>query len=59
MAMKLDQTWQAGIGWGVLLTILTVGGVWLAVRMASTAALGLGVLGWVVFMAWLEKGVTK
>jgi hypothetical protein len=57
--MALDQTWQVGLGWGLLLTILTVLGVWLGVQQGSTMPLGLGVLGWLAFMGWLEKGVTK
>jgi hypothetical protein len=59
LAPKLDQTWQTGLAWGVILTLLTVGGVWLAARSNTTAALGLGVLGWILFMLWLEKGVAK
>lgn len=62
MAMTLDKTWQVGIGWGVLLTLLTVAGVWLAAHTPGamgTAPLILGVLGWLAFMGWLEKGVTK
>ncbi|HEV8361273.1 MAG TPA: hypothetical protein VGR28_12545 [Candidatus Thermoplasmatota archaeon] len=55
----LDKTWQVGLGWGIVLTALTVGGVWLAARSGSTAPIGLGVLGWILFVLWLEKGVPK
>lgn len=56
---RLDQTWQVGLGWGILLTILTIAGVWYAFRGGSNAAMLLPILGWVGFVAWLEKGVTK
>lgn len=64
-SVTLDPTWQVGIGWGIVIILLTVGGVWLGVAWAAqgssmaTAPLVLGVLGWVAFLGWLEKGVTK
>lgn len=56
---RLDATWRVGLASGVLIALLTIVGVWLAARGGNTAPLGLGVLGWLVFMGWLEKGVTK
>lgn len=58
-SIKLDPTWQVGIGWGVVIVALTVAGIYVGVRMDSTTATGLGILGWLGFLAWLEKGVTK
>lgn len=60
MALTMpDQTWQVGLGWGIVITALTVAGVWYAVRAGSMMFTGLGVVGWLLLMAWLEKGVTK
>lgn len=58
-SIKLDPTWQVGLGWGVLIIILTVAGVWLGVTGGTMMYTGLGLLGWLLFMGWLEKGVTK
>jgi hypothetical protein len=58
--MALDRTWQVGIGWGLVITVLTVAGVVLAKGATGLhAAMGLGVLGWLGFLGWLEKGVAK
>lgn len=54
---KLDATWQVGLAWGIVITALTIAGVWWGVRMNSTAPIGLGFVGWLLLLAWLEKGV--
>ena len=59
MATKLDATWQMGLALGILLTVLTILGVWYAARQDSTIGLGLPILGYIAVLAWLEKGVTK
>lgn len=57
--MALDQTWQVGLAWGIVLFALTVAGVYMAFRNGMQPAMLLPVLGWLAFMGWLEKGVTK
>lgn len=57
MAMTLDQTWKVGIGWGLLISILTILGVAMGASWGTTIPLGLGFVAWLVFMAWLERGV--
>jgi hypothetical protein len=54
---SLDKTWQMGLAIGIVLTVLTVGAVWLGARDATTMYLGIPVLGWVGLYAWLEKGL--
>lgn len=58
--MALDQTWQVGLAWGIVIIALTVAGAWAAFKMGMTPwAMVLGLVGWVAFVGWLEKGVTK
>lgn len=56
--MALDQTWKVGLAWGIVIIALTVAGTWYSFKSGGTPwAMALGVLGWVGFMGWLEKGV--